>query len=205
MNPKKRTPLAMALVASGLTAILALIAVPSVAAAQTDIHKVDFRNFTYPANCSGQPGSGADRTVRVTNGKFEEGKAENDDLVSFTIAKIEYGDLLGTGSDQAAVLAGCNTGSNFEIAQIFIYDMPAGASKPKLLAHLLPADWGKGQEDNGSSFAVSKMVVTKNDLAITFYAGGSHACPDWDVTAEYKWIEKQFARGTVERKHHSCQ
>lgn len=191
---------------SPILALFALLASSFVApapAAQTDIHKVDFNHFAYPVNCEGQPTTQPDRTIHVINGKFQQGNAENGDLVLFTIVKVEYGDLLANGSDQAAVLASCYTGSNFDIAQIFIYEMAPGG--PKLIARLFPSEWGKGQEDNGGSFAVSKMAVTKNDLAVTFFAGGSHACPDWDVTAHYKWNGKQMARVAVDRRHHQCQ
>ena len=96
-------------------------------------------------------------------------------------------------------LYGCRRGvRNFEIGDILVFFMEAGS--PHLLAELSPMDWGKGEQDNGGDFQVSDLRVRNQRLAISFYAGGSHAEPAWVVTARFHWSGSRFERVGIDRK-----
>src|SRR5689334_16790440 len=88
------------------------------AAAQSDIHSVDFKNFTYHPYCaSEQP-----QTIRVKNGEYSK-ETQMDGYVDhfyFTVFGISYGDLNGDGKDEAIVLTKCNTGGTGYFSQGFI-------------------------------------------------------------------------------------
>jgi hypothetical protein len=81
---------------------------------------------------------------------------------------------------------------------VFVYSDETGA--PQLLAQLSPPDWGKGEQDNGGDFQVSEIRVRNQQLTISFYAGGSHAGPEWVVTARFRWSGSRFERVGIDRK-----
>lgn len=73
------------------------------------------------------------------------------------------------------------------------------------VAELSPSDWGKGEEGNGSDFQVTGIRVGKQQLAVSFWAGGSHACADWVVTSRFQWKGTGFVRAGVTRQRNNCQ
>jgi len=168
-------------------------AVASVGTQGGDIHSVDFRNLQYRPDCLNE-------TIRVSNGEWKEVK-ENEQSY-FRIVSTSYGDLNGDGQDEAAVLGACGGVANFEIGDIIIFSMsPSG---PRLLAQLSPPDWGKGEEDNGGDFQVTDVHVSNRQLAVSFLAGGFHACPAWTVTAKFQWNGNGFARTGVDHTPFKC-
>jgi hypothetical protein len=163
-------------------------------AVKTGIRSVDFRNFEYHPDC-------LQETVRVSKGEWKEVK--EDEQNSFRIVSVNYGDLKGDGQDEAVVWGACGGVGNFEINDIIIFSASPGGPMP--VAELSPSDWGKGEEGNGSDFQVTGIRVGKQQLAVSFWAGGSHACADWVVTSRFQWKGTGFVRAGVTRQRNNCQ
>ena len=159
------------------------------------ISDVDFRNFEYHPQCMER------RAAKVSNGEWKNQK--EDEFEFFSVGKVIYGDLKGDGQEEAVVLGACGGGMNFQIGDLLVFSMsPAG---PKLLAELSPNDWGQGQEDNGGDFAVSAIQINKQQLAVSFSAGGAHGSPEWTVTATFGWRANRLIRTGVSRKPYTDQ
>jgi hypothetical protein len=110
------------------------------AVAQSDIHTVDFKNFTYHPYCiSEQP-----ETVWVKNGEYSKSTQMDGyvDRYSFNVFAISYGDLNGDGKDEATILTVCNTGGTGNFSEGFVYTMKAG--KPVLMANIPGGDRAAG-------------------------------------------------------------
>jgi hypothetical protein len=153
------------------------------------IHSVDFRNLEYRPDCLKE-------TIRVSNGEWKEVKGDEENY--FKILSVAYGDLKGDGQDQAVVCGACGGVANFEIGDIIIFSMsPKG---PMPLAELSPADWGKGEEDNGGMFQISDVHIKSHELQLSFYAGGSHASPAWTDTATFQWVGNRLVRTRLDRR-----
>jgi hypothetical protein len=154
-----------------------------------DIHSVDFRNFDYLAACD-KP----DEIIHATGGKsIQEGQ------YYFRIGNVVFGDLKGDGRQEAVVHTECSRMTNFAYNSVYVFAMSVDGG-PILLDRLSPSDWGAGQEDNGGLFQISDVRVNKKLLAVSFYAGGSHAQPDWIVTSRFQWDGSHFVRIGLERK-----
>src|ERR1700733_12102200 len=111
---------------------LLLVSLSIFAFAQTpdrgdDIHKIDFRNFTYRPSCTNLSGEGQAKAVKVTNGTYS--RPDPTDSLEFKIQGVVYGDLTGSGRDDAVVLTVCNTGGTGEFTEGFIYSMRSGQTK----------------------------------------------------------------------------
>lgn len=150
----------------------------------------DFRNFQY------QPACLEKRVVQVTNGRWDETKGNETSY--FRVISVTHGDLDGEGGKEAVVWAACGGVANFEIGDILVFSLGSGSSH--LLAELSPPDWGSGQQDNGGDFQVSDVRIANRQLAISFYAGGSHAQPAWIVTARFQWNGSRLLRVGTEGK-----
>jgi hypothetical protein len=116
---------------------------------------------------------------------------------------VSYGDLKGDGQDEAVVVTSCQGQANFDYEEVFVF--AASSAAPRLLARLSPSDWGRGEEGNGGNFPVTGVRVSKQQLAVSFLAGGSHACPAWTITAKFQWNGSGFARTGVSRHPFNCQ
>ncbi len=115
------------------------------------IRGVDFQNLEYrPACLEG-------RTVRVSNGQWQEGTEA--EMTNFVIVSVTYGDLNGDNKDEAVVLGACGGAQNFQVGDILIFSMSDGG--PRLLTELSPTDWGKGEENNGGAFPVSGVQISR--------------------------------------------
>jgi hypothetical protein len=159
--------------------------------ASTDgIRSIDFRNFVYHPACS------SERDVQIRDGMWKGGT--DDSPENFGVVSVTYGDLIRDGREEAVVLGACGGAFNFDIADVLVY--AKGTDAPRLLAELSPKEWGKGEVDNGGDFAVSEIHITNHELAISFYAGGFHAQPDWVVTAKFRWNGSGFERVGIDRK-----
>jgi hypothetical protein len=117
-----------------ISAIIALVQLA--AAAQADIHGVDFKNFTYEPMCAGESAS----KVRVRNGEYA--RAAADDPLYVNVVAIEYGDLTGDGKDEAVILSNCNTGGTGQFTEGFVYTLRNG--KPSLLGRVPGGDRADG-------------------------------------------------------------
>ena len=144
------------------------------------------------------------KTIHVSGGKWED--ARNDPYSPpdfFRIVSVSYGDLNGNGQDEAVVLGACGGARNWQDGDIFIFSMGPGG--PRLLAELSPSDWGKGEQDNGGDFQVSSVRIVNGQLAVCFFAGGSHAIPAWTVTAKFQWNGTHFVRVGLDRVRYKSQ
>jgi hypothetical protein len=177
------------------TAILSLflIALSAVGVdAQTDIQRVDFKNFTYRPYCVDQD----TEKVTVKNGEFSSEKQEDGfiDRFYFKAYDAEYGDLNGDGKDEAVVLTVCNTGGTGNFSEGFIFSMKN--NKPFLLARIPGGD----RADGGLRSAIVEaglLVVESNDPSET---GGS-CCPEFALTNRYKLSGgKLIVAGKTERR-----
>lgn len=145
--------------------------------AQGDMHKVDFKNFTYSAHCLGDRPS----KITVKDGEFSQEKQEDGyvDRFSFSIMDIAFGDLNGDKQDEAIVLSICNTGGTGNFSEGFIYSMRAG--KASQVGRIPGGDRGYGglrstRVENGM------LLVDSNDAGTE----GAACCPQYIVTTKYR-------------------
>jgi hypothetical protein len=155
-----------------------------------NIRSVDFLNFDYRSSCR-------DGLTHVSKGEWKGA-----DNTWFKVVKVIYGNILGNHDGQAAIHTMAYTGGNFACNEVYVFTMNSG--KPEILERLTLDDWGKGEESNGSMFQVTGLTVANQQLAIAFLAGGSHACPAWDVTANFQWRGHAFVRTAVAQTPHKC-
>lgn len=110
------------------------------ASAQSDIHSVDFKNFTYHPYCADED----TQTIRVKNGEYSK-ETQMDGYVEhfyFNVFDVSYGDLNGDGKDEAVILTVCNTGGTGNFSEGFVYTMKAG--KPTVFAEIPGGDRAVG-------------------------------------------------------------
>lgn len=160
---------------------------------QADIHTIDFKNFTYSANCLGKTPS----KISVKDGEFSEEKQQDGyvDRFSFAIMDIAYGDLNADTRDEAVILSVCNTGGTGNFSEGFVYAMKAG--KPSLIARIPGGDRAYG---GLRSAAVENglLVVESNDAGTE----GAACCPQYIVTTKYRLGPRGgiIKSGKVERR-----
>ena len=147
------------------------------AAAQSDIHGVDFKNFTYHPHCAGED----TEAVLIKNGEFSKQTPMDGyvDRFYFNVFDVTYGDLNGDGKDEAVVLTTCNTGGTGNFTEGFVYTMKAG--KPAMIADIPGGDRAAGGlrrawVDNGYLF-VDANEETEDSGA---------CCPRAAVVTKYK-------------------
>lgn len=120
-----------------LSLMLLLAAAPA-----ADIHKTDFRSFTYRPACADFESSEPNVPVTVTGGRFE-GKTGTDlEGTYFEIQEVVYGDLNGDGQDEAVVRTICNTGGTGQFDEGFVFGMKDG--RPALLGRIQGGDRASG-------------------------------------------------------------
>lgn len=145
--------------------------------AQTDIHRIDFKNFTYQPYCADIE----TEKVTVKNGEYSSEKQVDDfiDRFYFKAYDAEYGDLNGDGKDEAVILSVCNTGGTGNFSEGFIFSMKTG--KPFLLARIPGGD----RADGGLRSATVEnglLVVESNDGS----ENSGACCPEFAITNRYK-------------------
>jgi hypothetical protein len=104
-----------------------------------DIHRIDFRNFTYRPFCFWENDTKPE-PIRVKNGSFNSKDKDGD--VEFHVTSVVYGDLNNDGMDEAVVLTDCNTGGFSWFDEGFIYTMQNG--KPVMLLRIQGGDRASG-------------------------------------------------------------
>ena len=162
--------------------VLSLLACIS-AVAQTDIHKVDFMNFTYQPSCTDMENGKSLEMITVKKGEFSrETKMEDyTDHFYFNILAVEFGDLNGDKQDEAVVLSVCNTGGTGQFSEGFVYTIKAG--KPTLLARVPGGD----RADGGlRSLKVESglLVIDANDES----QNAGACCPEGAVTSKVRLL-----------------
>ncbi len=145
--------------------------------AQSDIRKVNFKNFTYHPYCVGE------ETVKITvrNGEFSK-ETKIDDFTEhfyFNILSIKYGDLNGDKKDEAIILSVCNTGGTGNFTEGFIYTMKAG--KPSLVARI---------EGGDRAFGGLREATVENGLLVIDQNDGdrnqANCCSEYAVISKYR-------------------
>lgn len=162
------------------------------AGAQTDVHQIDFQNFTYQPYCADVK---TEKLV-VKNGEFSSEKQEDGyvDRLYFKVFDPEFGDLNGDGKDEAVVLSVCNTGGTGNFSEGFIYQIKNG--KPALLARIPGGDRADGGL-RSAKVERNLLVVEANDPGE--FAGS--CCPEIGITTRYKLIgARLIATGKRERR-----
>jgi len=153
----------------------AMISIPLFA--QSDIRKVDFKNFTYLPHCSGEE----TQKLTVKNGEYSMEKKMEDyvDRIYFNIFAVSYGDLDGDGSDEAVILSTCNTGGTGNFSEGFIYKLRGG--RPQLIERIGGGDRAYGGLRTAN--VVNRvLVVERNDPG----EDGANCCPELIETQKYK-------------------
>lgn len=160
--------------------------------AQTDIRKVDFKNFTFEPFCVGdQP-----QKVTVQNGEFSKETEEDGytDRFFFSAAVDGYGDVDGDGKDEAIISSICNTGGTGNFSEGFIYTMKNG--KPSLLSRIEGGDRAFGGII-GMTIEKGIVMVDRNDAG----ENGAACCAEFAVKTNYKWNGKKLVEsGKAERR-----
>ena len=135
---------------------LITVAAATVALSQSDVHSVDFKNFTYEPSCAGETPT----KVRVKNGEYSKETKQDGytDRFDFQVLAIEYGDVTGDGKDEAVILSNCNTGGTGQFSEGFVYTIRAG--KPSLLARVPGGDRADG--------GLRSITVDGGDLVVEF-------------------------------------
>lgn len=174
-----------------LAVIGTLMLLACAAVAQSDIHSVDFKNFTYAPFCVGDEAE----NVTVKDGEFSRETQEDGyvDRFYFNVFDVSYGDLNADGRDEAIILTSCNTGGTGNFSEGFIYKMTAG--KPVLAARIPGGDRAYGglhaaRVENGL------LVVESNDVGEM----GGACCPEFRITTRYKLVgSKIIQQGAAKR------
>lgn len=159
---------------------------------QGDIRTVDFKNFTYLADCAGEE----PQKITVKDGEYSKETKEDGyvDQVWFKIFSIKYGDLDGDRKDEAVVLSTCNTGGTGYFTEGFIYSMRSG--KPTLLARIPGGDRAFGGLREGS-VENGILVIERNDAG----EDGGACCPQFILTERYRLVAKDIQEiGKAERR-----
>ncbi|HKP68126.1 MAG TPA: hypothetical protein VJV05_02505 [Pyrinomonadaceae bacterium] len=155
---------------------LVLLVVSGVSA-QSDIRKVDFKNFTYPVLCIGQKAT----NITVKDGEYLREKQEDGyvDRFSFNVFDVNFGDVTGDQIDEAIILGSCNTGGTGNFSEGFIYSMKA--AKPSLIARIPGGDRAYGGLRETRTEA-GKLVVESNDPGVD----GAACCPQRILMNQYR-------------------
>jgi hypothetical protein len=156
-----------------------------------DIRHVDFLTFQYPSGCAQEyANQGFGSLVQVSKGQWN--KRVGTDKIYFGVVDVVYGDLTGTGQESVAVRTACGFESgNAGYEEIFIFSPSNGQT---MLERLSPFDW------DHEMWRVEKTRIESGQLLVSYYAGGSHASPNWLVTARFGWNGHHFVRTSISRK-----
>ncbi|MFL6467621.1 MAG: hypothetical protein ACJ72Z_06660 [Pyrinomonadaceae bacterium] len=145
--------------------------------AQSDIRKVDFKNFTYRPHCAGEE----TQTLTVKNGEYSMEKQMQDyvDRLYFNIFSVTYGDVDGDKTDEAIVLSTCNTGGTGNFSEGFVYKLQSG--RPQLMARISGGDRAYGGL-RAANVVDGLLVVERNDPG----KDGANCCPELILSQKYK-------------------
>jgi len=155
------------------------------AIAQSDIHSVDFKNFTYSAHCA----SDTPETMTVKDGEFSKETPQDGyvDRLYLQVTDIAYGDLNGDKLDEAIVLTVCNTGGTGNFSEGFVFAMKG--AKAVMAARIGGGDRAYGglrstRVENG------QLIVDSNDPG----KDGAACCPELILTTTYKLVGNKLTK-----------
>jgi hypothetical protein len=152
-------------------------AVAQTHSSKDDIHRVDFRNFSYKPVCTNPSGEGRLESLKVTDGVFSRNAPE--DPIRFQVTSVVFGDLTGDGRDEAFVMTDCSLGGTGHWTEGFLYAVQNG--QPRLVATL------EGGDRAGGGMYRAKIVngLLKLDTFAPGFGGGT-CCPGFVDTTTYK-------------------
>ncbi len=157
-----------------LLALTILLGSTILVQAQANIHKIDFKNFTYRLSCGD-----ADEVSSVTV-KRAEYSGDKDGLDIFLrIYKIIYGDIDSNGKNEAIVLYSCGSGASYAYFRGLIFTIKN--KKPVLLTEIEGGNKGDGGFHN-VRVVNGLLVVERYQLS----TAGSPCCPATIETAKFK-------------------
>lgn len=158
---------------------------------QTNIRRVDFKNFTYFALCGASAEKDAWKatvkkaTIKNTKLIGDVYKPIDENLPAyFDIGKIIYGDLTGDEREEAVITSDCNTGGTGQFTEGYIYTLKGG--KPVLLSRIVGGDRGFGGLVN---VRINRrfLFVERNDEE-----GAANCCATHTLTTKFRWNGKKF-------------
>lgn len=161
-----------------ISTLIATFLFSIVISAQSDIRKVDFKNFTFEPGCAGEE----TQKVTVKNGEFSSEKKVDDyiDRFYFKVYDFVYGDVNGDSKDDVIISSVCNTGGTGNFTEAFVYTIKN--NKPFLLTRIEGGDRAYGGlrkiEINDGV-----IIVEQNDVGEM----GGACCPEFAVTTKLKW------------------
>lgn len=165
---------------SKLFILLSLVCVTSLSTlAQSDIRKVDFKNFTYDVQIFETK-----EKLTVKDGSFDRNK--DDDKLYFSASVDSYGDLDGDGKEEAVVLTIMNTGGTGNFSSGIIFTIKGG--KPVVMTEFEGGDRAYGGLVS-ARILNQKLIVEQYDVG---EAGGA-CCPEFIVTTTLSWNGKELA------------
>lgn len=155
--------------------------------AQSDIRKVDFKNFTYDIQIFETK-----EKIKVKAGEYSRMKEE--DKLYLRVSDAEFGDLDGDGKDEAVIVTVINTGGTGNFSNGLIFTMKGG--KPVVMTEFEGGDRAYGGIV-GAKILNKLLVVQQNDVG---EAGGA-CCPEFIVTSTYEWKSSKLVPiGKQERR-----
>lgn len=171
-----------------LLILLSFVCVFSISAfAQSDIRKVDFKNFTYDVEIFETK-----EKLTVKDGSYSRDK--EDDKLYFSASAESYGDLDDDGNEEAVVLTMMNTGGTGNFSNGIIFTMKGG--KPVVLTRFEGGDRAYGGLVD-AKILNKTLVVEQYDVG---EAGGA-CCPEFIVTTIFSWNGKELVQvGKQERR-----
>lgn len=145
-------------------------------AAQSDIQKVDFKNFSYNLSCGS---ADAVSRLAVRNGQYKGLK--NGERVYLKVYEVLYGDLNKDGKNEAVVLYSCGSGASYVYFRGLVFSMRN--DRPKYLTSLEGGNKGDG--------GFYKVRIRKQLILAERYQlanAGSPCCPESIETTKYRLI-----------------
>jgi hypothetical protein len=172
--------------------------------AQTSIHQVDFKNFTYPL-CGpllghgelkwlGDPKEGYSnrKPIHLVNGEdvtesssFVADGQKYSQYQGFTLESVEFAEVTDDGKEDAIVVLLYHTGGTQTTNYVYIYSFADG--KPKLLAYC-----HTGSRANSGLYKVygehGKLVFELSDPKRML----GNCCSSGFVKTRYQWLSGRF-------------
>jgi hypothetical protein len=166
---------------SKLFILLSLIVAFNLSAiAQSDIRKVDFKNFTYDVQIFETK-----EKLTLKNGEFDRNTEE--EKLFFSVEVESYGDIDGDGKEEAVVTTMMNTGGTGNFSGGIIFTMKGG--KPVILTEFEGGDRAYGGLVS-AKIVEKELIVVRNDPGET----GGACCAEFHITSKYKWDGKGLAQ-----------
>jgi hypothetical protein len=143
--------------------------------AQSDVRKIDFKNFTYEIGDS----SGENKMkITVKNGEFFRNK--EDDKFYFSVMSVEYGDINGDAKDEAIITTVYNSGGTGNFSDGWIFTFKNG--KPVVLTEFEGGDRAYGGLVS-AKVSDGFLIVERNSPG----ENGGNCCAEFIETTRYKW------------------